>query len=115
MLGDAIAEAAALAGADAGAEADGPASDEDGEVVAGGASLGVGSHAAITTATMRTANGLDIRTTSLPPSSAAPNRPRIQPCSKMEPSGEGCWLLTRDGRLRRGVARVVDCTGPTEL
>jgi predicted nucleic acid-binding protein len=28
---------------------------------------------------------------------------------------EGCRLLTRDGRLRRGAARVVDCIGPAEL
>ena len=28
---------------------------------------------------------------------------------------EGCRLLTRDGRLRRGAARVVNCVGPAEL
>jgi predicted nucleic acid-binding protein len=28
---------------------------------------------------------------------------------------EGCRLLTRDGRLRRGAGRVVDCIGPSEL
>lgn len=28
---------------------------------------------------------------------------------------ERCRLLTRDGRLRRGAARVVECIGPAEL
>lgn len=28
---------------------------------------------------------------------------------------EGCRLLTRNERLRRGAARVADCIGPMEL
>ena len=28
---------------------------------------------------------------------------------------EGCRLLTRDERLRRGAVRLVECIGPTEL
>ncbi|MGI8829736.1 MAG: hypothetical protein ACR2I5_08225 [Candidatus Limnocylindria bacterium] len=27
----------------------------------------------------------------------------------------GCRLLTRDDRLRRGAARVLECIGPSEL